>query len=117
MIRTDGTFSIYIIKHLYMSKKSNGWSCSGDCGQWLGHMMKKQPTLDERHKLHDSYRPLFNKFNACGDCWQETGISGTYSRSDAIDMCDLISLWFPEHKFKVCRVDITQKTIDVVEFK
>jgi hypothetical protein len=115
MIRKDGVFTIYIIKHLY-EKQEKEWSGSGDCGQWLGHKMKDYPTIDSYKEFRNKYKDLFNHLNAIGDCWQETGVNGTYNREVAIEICNLISSWFPQHSFKVCKVEIKQKTTDVAVF-
>lgn len=115
MIRTDGTFKIYIIKHLY-KKEGNDWAGSGDCGQWLGNMSVKFPDRESYRKFRKENEKLFNNLNAIGDCWQKTGVSGTYDREVAVKVCSIISTWFPEHGFKVCKVEIRQVTHDIVIF-
>jgi len=83
----------------------------------IGHEdFKNGVYKNERTEFYNKHKPLFNHLNAIGDCWQETGISGTYDRDIAIEICSLISSWFPQHSFKVCKVEIKQKTTDIAVF-
>ena len=101
MIRVDGKFIIYIIK--YSWQRQDEWIYVGDCGQWY------------RTKDSKIQRTMFKKrqepFMASGDCWQETGIHGTYDKLEAFDFKSLIEMSWPEHEFDVFELNIEQETI------
>ena len=111
-LRTDGKYKIYIIKHLYNDDPTNEWGESGDCRQFIPKSIRHDYNLDKTALIK-----IFNNFTACGDCWQKTGISGSFVKIDAINILDKISKWRPEHRFKVCVLFIDQITEDVVEKK
>ncbi len=111
MIRNDGKYKIYIIKHLYKDKPGE-WGGSGDCQQFIP---KEIGTVKwDKLTYNDG---IFSPFTASGKCWQQTGTHGSFVKRDAIKILDKISEWKPEHRFKVCRVSINQVTEDVVEKK
>ena len=110
MLRTDGKYNIYIIKHLYKDDPKNGWSYSGDCYQWT----PKKITFSVKYA---EFQDMFRPFSASGKCWQKTGIHGSYNKKDAIKILNVITKWQPNHRFKVCRLVIEQFTEDVVEMK
>lgn len=105
----DGKYKIYIIKHLYQDKGE--WAGSGECSQFIPKI-KGNPILDRF-----AFNKLFGPFTASGDCWQKTGIHGSFVKRDAIKIMENIAEWRPEHRFKVCRLLINQVTEDVVEVK
>ena len=113
MLRNDGNYFIYIIKHLYKRKIRGRWANSGDCAQWLAGKAMSIPFL-KYNEFYKSYKHTFNPLTASGECWQETGVHGTYIRKEAIDVFSLVSEWFPEHKFKICSVLIKQKTKNIM---
>jgi hypothetical protein len=104
VLRRDGDFIIYIIQFKYKDSEDNTWHNAGDCGQFLPKMFR-----DERLEL-EKIVPL-NSLTACGHCWQETGVSGTYNFDDALKVMSYISQKNPGRKFRVSEVRITQKTI------
>ena len=108
MLRTDGKYKIYIIMHKY--KDEGEWSRSGECTQWI-------PKKVVRGKNYDKVKEVFAPFSASGECWQWTGVHGSYKKRDAVKIMDLISEWTPGHRFRVCEVTIDQKTTTIAEKK
>jgi len=108
MLRTDGKYKIYIIKHRY--NDSGEWARSGDCTQWI-------PRKVVNGKNFKKVQQIFNPFKAGGECWQQTGVHGSYKKRDAVKIMDLISEWKPGHRFRVCEVEIDQKTTTIAEKK
>jgi len=115
MLRRDGNYRIYIIKHLWKDNPKNEWSNSGDCGQWFAKAFPAN--MDKRDKFYKKYKDIFNPFQASGECWQMTGVHGSFVKADALIIIDKISEWNPVHRFRVCAVDIKQKTEHIMEFK
>ena len=106
----DGNFKIYIIKHLYKDEIERGWDGSGSCEQfYLKDVVRRH--FDKR------FKNIFRPFTASGNCWQQTGIHGSFVNRDAVKILDKISEWNPQHRFKVCRLLLNQVTEDVVEKK
>jgi hypothetical protein len=109
MLRNDGEYTIYIIQ--FKSKdKFREWYNAGDCGQFLPKMFK-----DEHDKLRKKV-PL-NSLTACGDCWQQTGVSGTYNFDDAVKVMSYIAQITPGREFRVAEVKINQKTTQKCSMK
>lgn len=110
MLRNDGEYKFYIIKHKY--KKKGEWAGSGDCRQWLS---RKDITYDEQIKIFEKHDKTLTPFTACGDCWQQTGVSGSYDKKDALKILTIISDLNPEHTFGVFSVTVKQKTSMVAQ--
>lgn len=106
MIRHDGNYKIYIIQFKYnnvKNDKNEEWFNAGNCGQFLPRVF-----LNEKENIYKKV-PL-DDLNACGQCWQETGIYGTYN----YDVAETIMLYIAKLKkgteFRVCEVNINQTT-------
>jgi len=110
MLRQDGEYIIFIIQHKYKDKKVEGWSNSGDCGQFFPNGPFTEKEWRTKHKEIDY-------FNASGDCWQDTGVHGTYDLNEAFQLLVKVIQWAPEHRFRIARIEIKQKTEQVAEAK
>jgi len=111
-LRRDGKYEIYIIKHLWKDDPTKDWGNSGDCCQWIPKEIMRKHGNDLVYG-----EGIFVPFGANGECWQRTGINGSYIKEDAIKILDRIAEWNPDHRFKVCKLVIDQVTKDVVEKK
>lgn len=81
MLRTDGTYTIYFIQHQY-----------GDNPKWANSI--------ENEEL----------FTACDDCWQETGVMGTYDLEEAKRAFgEVVSRLDQKRTFRLAQMDISQK--------
>jgi len=111
MLRNDGLYKIYIIKHLYKDDPKHEWTHSGDCTQFIPREIMRES--------HDElvYRGVFRHFTANGTCWQRTGVHGSFVEEDAVKILDEISKWKSGHRFRVCKVIVDQITETVVEKK
>ena len=98
MLRIDGKYTIYIVRHLY--KHEGEWTNSGDCDAVFGY-------IDE--KLKNQLRKLQTPFMPSGECWQRIGIHGTYDEIEAIKLVGFLNRNIEQHTFGVCKVDIAQK--------
>ena len=110
-LRTDGKYKIYIIKHLYNSKSNFEWDNSGDCRHFIPR------TILWDYNKQQLENKIFDKFTACGKCWQKTGVCGSFAKRDAIKILNKIAKWNPQHRFKVCVLYIDQTTEDIIEKK
>ena len=106
MLRNDGKYKFYIIKHKY--NKEGEWKHSGECRQWLDRLGKDD--FHTRIKNIETYDKVFDPFTACGDCWQQTGCHGSYNKMDAIKILDVVTQLNPEHDFAVFVVNVEQST-------
>ncbi len=105
MLRNDGEYRFYIIKHKY--KKKGEWADSGECRQWL---FRKKMNINERRDLVKKHDKNFIPFSASGRCWQETGVHGAYHKMDALKILNIITDLNPEHTFAIFVVNIKQTT-------
>jgi hypothetical protein len=99
MIRTDGTYKIFIIEFLQESDKT--WHYAGDGDHWLTGTL---PFDKEPRK----------SFNACGNCWQQTGVFGTFDKKTAFDLLYIISENNKTRSFRVCELYISQKITPLI---
>lgn len=84
MIWRDGNYNIYKIQHLQSD------------GEWVGSSFDAFGTP--------------KGFNASGDCWQTTGVHGTFDKDEAIDGAFWLTRKHLNTKFRVILVEISQKT-------
>lgn len=89
MIRVDGNFTIYKIQH---------WSA----GKWVSSSLDHFGTP---HILCAS-----KGFSACGDCWQQTGVHGTFDLHAASEGLAWMTQEWPDHWFRIAKVTISQLT-------
>lgn len=116
MLHNDGKFEIYIIQHNY--ERKGIWNYSGDCGQWIAHAAEKvTKTYAEKCKFINNHKKLMNPLTACGSCWQQTGVHGTYNYDEAVDLAKFISKYNQDHGFRVCKLNIEQKRVPLVTFE
>lgn len=109
MIRTDGTYTIYIIEYLQESDKT--WHYAGDGDRWLSGMKSLAGTLPVKEKFDKEPR---KSFNACGNCWQQTGVFGTFDKKTAFDLLYIISENNKTRSFRVCELYISQKITPLI---
>lgn len=111
MIRNDGTYKVYIIKFQFPDEKGKNseWCYAGDAMQFL----PKDLTRDKFKEIKDN--ESFKDLTACGECWQQTGISGTYNRNHCLNVMMKIAEWNPGYRFRLSEVTITQKTKEIVK--
>lgn len=100
MVRNDGKYTIYILQHLTRDGKE--WNNSGDGSQFVKGNFRKQPLYD---------------FCACGECWQQTGVHGTYDLEIAHRLLLLAGTQHPTRSFRICEVQICQTTTEVSRIK
>ena len=99
MLPNDGSFTIFCVE--YQWKKKGKWSGAGDCDNFLADIPRK-------------YRGNpYGALTACGRCWQETCIHGTYNLPTANRMVRKLRKHTSEHKFRVVKVRISQETIPI----
>lgn len=84
----DGKFKIYEIEHQQKD------------GKWV--------------KSNLDYFGYPSDFNASGECWQRTGVSGTFNLPMVRNGLNWIQKKNPNHRFRLVLVTITQKT-EIVE--
>ncbi len=111
MISNDGNYIIYIIMHLYKDNPKNRWAHSGECRQWIPHDVFR---LEHENLI---YRGIFKPFSANGDCWQKTNIHGSFDKQDALEILYKIAEWNPQNRYRVCKVEISQKITTMAELK
>ena len=105
MVRNDGDYTIFILQFWAdMHGRGADWHYTGDGGHYL-------PSIDYRNKTPE---PRIS-FTACGDCWQQTGIHGTYDYDIAHDFLKLVAKTAPDRKFRIARLEIFQRTTGVCE--
>lgn len=85
MLRTDGDYTIYVIEHLRQNDSIERWVRS----------------IENEHY-----------FGAAGDCWQETGIHGTFDLEEAkrAFLSIMNNRKLLDRKFRLVRVRIHQST-------
>jgi hypothetical protein len=105
MIRSDGEYTIYILQHKYVKPEDGTeWWNSGDGEQFCGG--------------NGDYRAYPRRaFNANGMCWQETGIHGCFDFEMAQRMLTLVATSTPGRKFRICKVEISQKTTELASLQ
>lgn len=97
MLRNDGKYTIYTIQH--QDKKGEWHSSNIDSfepkeGRWSSDGSKELPPW--RH------------FGANGECWQQTGVHGTFEVDDARQLLCLLRKHNKNQQFRVVAVDIWQ---------
>lgn len=94
MIRTDGAYVCYLIQTRDESKKHKD-------GAWF------EASLD--------YFGSPEGFNACGDCWQRTGVHGTFNEKEARAGLVWMRERHPGKPFRLIALHITQMRVAVYE--
>lgn len=97
MIRSDGRFTIFIIEFEYTNKTQ--WAQISFDVSWVA------PDLYAKHEN------IWNDFSSSGDCWQQTGVHGTFDVEKAIKLYLLLKDHSIEkYKFRVKKVTIWQES-------
>lgn len=102
MIRCDGVFVIYKIQHL---QADGVWT-----GSNLDHFGTPHVTGKSSNKMARTGWSTTNGFSACGDCWQQTGATGTFDLNAAAEALVWISEKWPDYQFRIAKVTISQLT-------
>ena len=110
MLRNDGDYTIYIIQYT-KDKPGEEWNNSGDCTQFI----KKVKTREQQDKI--AYSKPFESISACNECWQKTGIHGTFDLKMAMAVFQKIFRWFPKYRFRVAELKISQHITQIAEAK
>lgn len=106
MLRNDGFYTIYILQHRY--NQLGKWTQSGS-----GFNMNVPTELRFSKKASTGWggsREPFASFTACGKCWQETGVQGTYDVDIAQKLLSIVAEYNPGHAFRIAQVTISQQT-------
>jgi hypothetical protein len=85
MVRNDGDYVVYIIKH----------RCNTDHSWAKSNMDRFSFAGDE-------------EFGASGACWQSTSINGTFDRAKALAALTAIAEAYPDYEFGIFEVKISQ---------
>jgi hypothetical protein len=104
MIRNDGKYVIYILQFwAKLNAKKYEWHYAGDGAQFCGPGdFRDEPRV---------------QFTACGDCWQETGVRGTYDYETAVKYLLQCVKHSNDKKLRIARLEIFQRTSGVIEMK
>jgi len=100
MLRNDGTYTIYEIQHQQNDKK------------WV---FTNLDTLEKPRSHEETFSEPWRSFTACGECWQETGEFGCYDMKTAILFLLNVIEHCPKRKFRLVKINITQKTEHVLD--
>ena len=95
MLRTDGKYEIYILE--FSVKGENKWHTLSFDAAWVSP------------ELYKTKKEIWKTFSACGQCWQEIGIHGTYDVEIAIKLYVLLTQYGLQKERYMYRV--TKKTI------
>jgi hypothetical protein len=99
MLRTDGKYEIYTLE--FNVKGEDKWHTLSFDAAWV---------TDE---LYKSKEKVWAEFSACGQCWQETGVHGTYDVEIAIKLYVLLkqhSLQKEKYMYRVTKKTIRQES-------
>jgi len=99
MLRKDGKFEIYIIE--FRNRNSSDWHTLSFDAAWVSA------------ELYKSKEAIWHEFSASGQCWQETGVHGTYDVEMAIKLYVLLkqhSTKKDEYLFRVNKKTIWQES-------
>ena len=98
MLRTDGLYGIYMIQHF----DRNAGKFVGSSFDYFG---------DACWKTGKHVRMAQNScMCVCGDCWQRTGVHGTFRIASARWILRWLRLKHPTHEFRIVKVTVSQKT-------
>lgn len=118
MLRTDGKYQIYLVEFLSINpcnKKQKTWHSADYFMTSPTIPWNIRMTYADKNGIKPGYyyksktKEPFKTFSASGQCWQETGIFGSFSRKIAENMCDILRKYFPKKKFRVSILNISQE--------
>ena len=105
MLRSDGDFTIYVIQHLSRPGgnpfREITWVNSN-----LDYFVTNVPS-DERNAIAP--------FMAVGECWQKTGIHGTFNQNEALNAVVALATNNPDYNFRVAELQLSMRTRSVYE--
>jgi len=101
MVRNDGDYTIYILEYWGNIGRKDEWLYAGDGDQFT--------------KGEDHFKEPFRSFGACGECWQETGIHGTYDKQTAFELLVKVAAHTPNRVFRIAELKISQTTTGICE--
>lgn len=90
MIRKDGSYRIFVIETRFDDYKNANWFLAN-----LDHFGSPKG------------------FGAGGDCWQTTGVTGTFKEKEAKKGLGWIRKRYPESQFRLAAVHISQMKVPV----
>jgi hypothetical protein len=98
MLRSDGEFVVYVIKH---RKDGQDWMLSSlDNFEFAGAVWQDSGGWNYPRR----------EFSASADCWQKTGITGTFNRDAALAALTAISEANPDYEFGIFEVKLSQQS-------
>jgi hypothetical protein len=105
-MRSDGQITVYIIRHVHPHTITKGWdgvswAGSGDCSQF-----------ERKERVPELYWPI----SASGDIWQKYGIHASEYENIVMLAAMDMKKNFPEYHWGVAKVELSQKTTEVVTF-
>jgi hypothetical protein len=108
LLRQDGAYTLYRVEVQWR----DGWGSISD------NLIAKVPVelrSEDFHTKNYTGRELepFQSFSASGECWQKTGIHGTFDKDKAVKMKDLLAASIPECKFRVVQHTVIQHRIPI----
>jgi len=92
-MRCDGEFTIYVLEARYTTGKDKKWF---------------------RASLDSFGTPP--GFSASGECWQKTGIHGTFDEAQGVDAAMVMAREHVEFDWRLMRLEVSQHHHDVVTF-
>ena len=102
MLRNDGKYEIFVIEFASKEYHPDKWHpINWDC-LWV-----------KAEHMTPAKQKNFEAFSASGQCWQETGVHGTYDIEDALSvylMLKMHSIKKDEYIFRVMKKSIWQES-------
>lgn len=116
MIRYDGSYVIYYVE---FKPKDNDATIWWDSASWWdisgsGIISKVPSELRWVNPPGWDGKALdpFESFSSNGDCWQQTGIHGSFDKKYAFDLKNILEQhWYDKYLFRVMQLNITQERI------
>lgn len=108
MLPQDGEYHIWLVQFV-TDEAQDKWSNAASFLEQLPSLLSAVTPPMSSNDRAKSLR-ILNSFSASGPCWQETRVHGSYVSCDATIAMTLCSQFFPDEKFRVVCVDISQKT-------
>jgi len=127
-MRTDGSWTIYRLQVLTTSKDPEWvFSCNDNVGYpWVtgtsrDHLSSdgnpNNPKNDIRPGETCTHPYTTNGFSASGDCWQQTGIHGTFELQVGMEALQYMAKKFPERRWRLVKYECSRKTTPVATIR
>jgi hypothetical protein len=101
---SDGNAEYFCIQHQW--KRDGRWADSN----LAGFLFEDLSYTEKRGEVGDRYRSLLAPQSASSDLWQKYGIHGFVNRTDAEAALDALNKKRLEHKFRIVKRTLTQRT-------